>query len=86
MTLEPRLWLHCSISGRCLLEYIIGTQSQWLWRVGTGMWERRWWRVDSGMGEKVVVKAHRLLYHSTLGLRVIKKKKEGCGGLALGCE
>jgi len=27
MTLEPLLWLHCSISGRCLLEYIIGTQS-----------------------------------------------------------
>jgi len=26
MTLEPLLWLHCSISGRCLLEYIIGTQ------------------------------------------------------------
>jgi len=24
--LEPLLWLHCSISGRCLLEYIIGTQ------------------------------------------------------------
>ena len=27
MTLEPLLWLHCSISGRCVLEYIIGTQS-----------------------------------------------------------
>ena len=26
MTLEPLLWLHCSISGRFLLEYIIGTQ------------------------------------------------------------
>jgi len=26
----------------------------------------------------LVFKAHRLLYHSTLGLRVIKKKK-GCG-------
>ena len=25
MTLEPLLWLHCSISGRCPLEYIIGT-------------------------------------------------------------
>jgi len=24
-------------------------------------------------------KAHRLLYHSTLGLKVIKKKKEGLG-------
>ena len=29
MTLEPLLWLHCSTSGRCLSEYIIGTQ--WLW-------------------------------------------------------
>jgi len=28
MTLEPLLWLHCSISGRCLLEYIIGTKSE----------------------------------------------------------
>ena len=27
MTLEPLLWIHCSRSGRCLLEYIIGTQS-----------------------------------------------------------
>jgi len=27
MTLEPLFWLHCSVSGRCLLEYIIGTQS-----------------------------------------------------------
>ena len=27
MTFEPLLWLHCPISGRCLLEYIIGTQS-----------------------------------------------------------
>ena len=27
MTLEPLLWLHCSISGRCLLEYIIGNQA-----------------------------------------------------------
>ena len=26
----------------------------------------------------LVFKAHRLLYHSTLGLRVIKKKKKGC--------
>ena len=35
MTLEPLLWLHYSISGSCLLEYIIGTQSlAWLqgWR------------------------------------------------------
>jgi len=27
MTLESLLWFHCSISGRCLLEYSIGTQS-----------------------------------------------------------
>jgi len=27
----------------------------------------------------VVFKAHRLLYHSTLGVRVIKKKKMACG-------
>jgi len=26
MTLAPLLWLHCSISGKCFLEYIIGTQ------------------------------------------------------------
>jgi len=26
----------------------------------------------------LVFKAHRLLYHSTLGLRVIKKKKKEC--------
>jgi len=26
----------------------------------------------------LVFKAHRLLYHSTLGVRVIKKKKDGC--------
>jgi len=29
----------------------------------------------------LVFKAHRLLYHSTLGLRVIKKKKEGSNRL-----
>jgi len=28
----------------------------------------------------LVFKAHRLLYHSTLGLRVIKKKKRRKGG------
>ena len=27
-------------------------------------------------GDRLVFKAHRLLYHSTLGLRVIKKKKK----------
>jgi len=37
----------------------------------------------------LVLKAHRLLYHSTLGLRVIKKKKSrvegvGCGVRSLG--
>ena len=32
----------------------------------------------------LVFKAHRLLYHSTLGLRVIKKKtKDGVGALSL---
>jgi len=30
----------------------------------------------------LVVKAHRLLYHSTLGLRVIKKKKRRSGETA----
>jgi len=30
-------------------------------------------------GHGFVFKAHRLVYHSTLGLRVIKKKKEGVG-------
>jgi len=31
----------------------------------------------------LVFKAHRLLYHSTLGLRVIKKKKKKDGGCTL---
>jgi len=40
----------------------------------------------------LVFKAHRLLYHSTLGLRVIKKKKDGLAhlqaqvGVARGAE
>jgi len=38
------------------------------------------WGVRGGL----VVKAHRLLYHSTLGLRLIKKKKKK-GGRTLGC-
>ena len=33
-------------------------------------------RPESGQDCLVVFKAHRLLYHSTLGLRVIKKKKK----------
>jgi len=37
--LEPLLWLHCSISGRCLLDYMIGTE--WLWAL--------WWQ---GRGEQ----------------------------------
>ena len=39
--------------------------------VGTGSWLKQ--RFRGGL----VFKAHRLLYHSTLGLRVIKKKREG---------
>jgi len=31
MTLEPLLWLHWSIPGRCLLEYIIGAQAVGNW-------------------------------------------------------
>ena len=31
----------------------------------------------------LVFKAHRLLHHSTLGLRVIKKKKKKVAGLAI---
>jgi hypothetical protein len=34
----------------------------------------------AGGGEELERKAHRLLYHSTLGLRVIKKKKRRGGG------
>jgi len=33
----------------------------------------------SGPGVGLVFKAHKLLYHSTLGLRVIKKRKKRCG-------
>ena len=37
------------------------------------------WRVQDVEGSGgLVFKAHRLLYHSTLGLRVIQKKKEPC--------
>ena len=35
-----------------------------------------------GLGRRVVSKAHRLLYLSTLGLRVKKKKKEEGGTLS----
>ena len=31
----------------------------------------------------LVVKAHRLVYHSTLGLRVIKKKKRRIGSMKI---
>jgi len=34
-----------------------------------------WWRGG------LAFKAHRLVYHSTLGLRVIKQKKKKCGGV-----
>ena len=37
-----------------------------------GVWNVQWFRGG------LVFKAHRLLYHSTLGLRVIKKKRR-CG-------
>ena len=55
---------------------------------GGGLWvEGRGWRVEGGRsrveGQSVkrfrgglVFKAHRLLYHSTLGSRVIKKNKQ----------
>ena len=33
-----------------------------------------------GRGAELVFKAHRLLYHSTLGLRVIKKRRRMAGG------
>ena len=111
MTLEPLLSLHCSTSGRCLLEYIIGTQ--WFQRFlvsgfhrvrlgfagfarGAGSSNERayaqhgWYRsVHFSILEQVlrrnvkrfrgvlVRKAHRLLYHSTLGSEVIQKKKKG---------
>ena len=32
-----------------------------------------------GLRDGLVFEAHRLLYHSTLGLRVIKKQKKGAG-------
>ena len=32
--------------------------------------------LHQAVGVRVVFKAHRLLYHSTLGLRVIKQKKK----------
>ena len=42
----------------------------------TGLGVRDWVLGEWG---GLVFKAHRLLYHSTLGLRVIKKKKKGSG-------
>jgi len=39
-------------------------------------WGERWVRLRDESGE--VFKTHRLLYHSTLGLRVITKKKKSC--------
>ena len=33
--------------------------------------------------DRLVFKAHRLLYHSTLGLRVIDKTREGNSGLGM---
>jgi len=38
---------------------------------------RRVFEMCSGSKAGSYFKAHRLLYHSTLGLRVIKKKKKG---------
>jgi len=35
------------------------------------------WSEEREMGARPVFTAHRLVYHSTLGLRVIKKKKTG---------
>ena len=42
--------------------------------------------VAAGTGTGLVFKAHRLLYHSTLGLRVIKKKKMDCWELRVPSE
>ena len=46
-----------------------------VWGLGSGVWG--FW--IGGLGSRVwglVFNAHRLVYHSTLGLRVIKKKKD----------
>jgi len=48
-----------------------------VWGLGFGVCERRRRDQSTPGREKTIFKAHRLLYHSTLGLRVIKKKKKG---------
>jgi len=49
----------------------------WVWIVGAGFRIRFGSGIRvSVLGFRLVSKAHRLLYHSTLGLRVIKKKKK----------
>jgi len=43
--------------------------------------QRKWTETAQGFlacGVPIIFKAHILLYHSTPGLRVIKKKKKGC--------
>jgi len=47
-----------------------------LWVSGGGMREHLLRRNVKRFRGGLVLKAHRLLYHSTLGLRVIKKKED----------
>jgi len=48
-----------------------------VWGLGFGVWGLGVGFGVWGLGSGLVSKAHRRLYHSTLGLRVIQKKKFG---------
>ena len=51
--------------------------------MGLLTWVRGWRLGEKRFRGRLVFKAHRWLYHSTLGSRVIKKKKLGVGGWVL---
>ena len=68
------LWVHVGARvGRALRNEERQPQKN----LGTGIWDLSGGECVPGVPRRVVFKAHRLLYHSTLGSRVIKEKKTG---------
>jgi len=62
--------LEMSVARRTLLAHSRRSESAFVFSIKEQLLRRNMYRFRGGL----VFKAHRLVYHSTLGLRVIKKK------------
>ena len=74
----------CVVCGGWVLEFGVegGREADKNLSCRTSSSVRLWWELNEPNGPRrfrggLVVKAHRLVYHSTLGSRVIKKKNKG---------